>query len=171
MNTYQDWRASLESAYSLMVHYCKNTLWLQSSTTTRLCLPMSQSSFFCSFFNQSQESSAVKFAELFRDWLSMSKRLRNGWLVDVIYQQCYVLVCHNFIAPSKELYSKMALGVTPMMMAHPCPSSSRFLRTFFKSHNFFIMEKWPVSEQLQVKVETLNFQQFYLMKFQVSTLT
>ena len=31
--------------------------------------------------------------------------------------------------------------VTPMMMPHPCPSASRLLRTFFKSHNFFIMEK------------------------------
>ena len=27
MNSYQDWRAKLESAYSLMVHYCKNTVW------------------------------------------------------------------------------------------------------------------------------------------------
>jgi hypothetical protein len=73
-------------------------------------------------------------------------------------------VWHNFIPTSKELCSKMALvevGVSP----RPCPSSSRLLKTFFKSHNFFIMEKWPVSQQLQVKVETLKFQQFYLMKF------
>ena len=55
--------------------------------------------------------------------------------------------------------------VTPMMMARPCPSSSRLLSTFFKSHNFFIMEKWPVSEIFDVKVESLKFQQFYLMKF------
>ena len=33
------------------------------------------------------------------------------------------------------------------------------------------MEKWPVAEFPEVKVETLKFQQFYLMKFQVSTLT
>ena len=26
VNTWQDWRAKLESAYSLMVHYCKNTV-------------------------------------------------------------------------------------------------------------------------------------------------
>merc|ERR1712051_129353 len=55
--------------------------------------------------------------------------------------------------------------VTPMMMPHPCPSASRLLRPFFKSHNFFIMEKWPVSEKFYVKVESLKFQQFYLMKF------
>ena len=27
------------------------------------------------------------------------------------------------------------------------------------------MEKWPVSEEFYVKVESLKFQQFYLMKF------
>jgi hypothetical protein len=27
------------------------------------------------------------------------------------------------------------------------------------------MEKWPVSEEFHVKVESLKFQQFYLMKF------
>ena len=58
-----------------------------------------------------------------------------------------------------------------MMMPRPSPSSSRLLRSFFNSHNFFIMEKWPVAEFPEVKVETLKFQQFYLMKFQVSTLT
>ena len=26
MNSKQDWRAKLESAYSLVVHYCKNTV-------------------------------------------------------------------------------------------------------------------------------------------------
>ena len=30
------------------------------------------------------------------------------------------------------------------------------------------MEKWPVSEEFYVKVETLKFQQFYLVKFKVS---
>ena len=34
------------------------------------------------------------------------------------------------------------MPVTPMMMPRPCSSSSRKLRSFFKSHNFFIMEKW-----------------------------
>ena len=52
-----------------------------------------------------------------------------------------------------------------MMMPHPCPSASRLLRPLFKSHNFFITEKWPVSEEFYVKVESLKFQQFYLMKF------
>jgi len=33
------------------------------------------------------------------------------------------------------------------------------------------MEKLPVSKFPEVKVETLKFQQFYLMKFRVSTLT
>ena len=32
--------------------------------------------------------------------------------------------------------SKMALGEVG-----PCPSGSRLVKTFFKSHNFFIMEK------------------------------
>ena len=27
MNTYQDWRAKSEIAYSLRVHFCKNTVW------------------------------------------------------------------------------------------------------------------------------------------------
>ena len=56
--------------------------------------------------------------------------------------------------------------MTPIMMLRPCSSSSRLLRTFFKSHNFFIMEKWPVSEIFDVKFESLKFQQFYLMKFE-----
>ena len=34
-----------------------------------------------------------------------------------------------------------------VLMPRPCPSASRLLRTFFKSHNFFIMEKFPVSEE------------------------
>ena len=55
--------------------------------------------------------------------------------------------------------------MTPMMMPRPCPSSSSLVRTLSKSHNFFIMEKWPVSEEFYVKVESLKFQQFYLMKF------
>ena len=38
-------------------------------------------------------------------------------------------------------------------MSLPCPSSFRLMKTFFKSHNFFIMEKSPVSEEFQVKVE------------------
>ena len=54
--------------------------------------------------------------------------------------------------------------VTPMMMPHPCPSASRLLRTFFKSHNFFIMEKWPVSEEFYVKVETLKKVKFHKVK-------
>ena len=61
--------------------------------------------------------------------------------------------------------------VTPMMMPHPCPSASRLLRTFFKSHQFFMMEKWLVSDEFQVKVESLKFKQFYLTKFYLSTLT
>merc|ERR1712051_613304 len=50
-------------------------------------------------------------------------------------------------------------------MSLPCPSASRLLRPFFKSHNFFIMENWPLSEEFYVKVESLKFQQFHLMKF------
>ena len=47
-------------------------------------------------------------------------------------------VSHNFIAPSKELCSKMALGeiVTPMIMPCPCPSVSRLLKTIFKFEKF-----------------------------------
>ena len=60
-------------------------------------------------------------------------------------------VTHNSIAISKELCTqvctKMALGEVDMPLPHPCPSASRLLRIFFKSHNFFIMEKLPVSEE------------------------
>ena len=47
-------------------------------------------------------------------------------------------VCKN--GPSRSRW------VTPMMMPRPCPSSSRLLKPFFKSHNFFIMEECLVSE-------------------------
>ena len=52
-----------------------------------------------------------------------------------------------------------------MMMPHPCPPSSRLLKPFFNSHNFFIMEKWPVSVQSKFnskihKVKLLKFQNF-----------
>ena len=41
--------------------------------------------------------------------------------------------------------------VTPMMMPRLCPSSSRNLRYFFKSHIFFlIMAKWPKIPQKHV---------------------
>ena len=36
--------------------------------------------------------------------------------------------------------------------------------SFFRSHNFFIMEKWPVSEELYVKVETLKKVRFHKVK-------
>ena len=42
----------------------------------------------------------------------------------------------------------------------PCPSTSRLPKTFLKSHNFFIMKKWSVSEEFQVKVETLKKSNF-----------
>ena len=48
---------------------------------------------------------------------------------------------------NSSVRSKMVLGevvsrrVTPMTMPRSCPSNSRLLKTFFKSHNFFIMEK------------------------------
>ena len=54
-------------------------------------------------------------------------------------------VIHISIHPSKELCSKMAPG--EVGVSHPCPSACRLLRTSFKSHNFFIMEKWTVSEE------------------------
>ena len=62
------------------------------------------------------------------------------------------LVVHS---PSKCLVSFGLYGVngpsrsrlvTPMMTPCHCPSSSRLLKPFFKSHNFFIMEKCLVSE-------------------------
>ena len=52
-----------------------------------------------------------------------------------------VLVCMVQNGPSKS-----RCVTTPMMMPCPCPSSSRLLKPFFKSHNFFIMEKYIVSE-------------------------
>ena len=57
-------------------------------------------------------------------------------------------VSYNFIYPSKELCSKMALGEVGLSLPwwRPCPFIYRLLKTFFKSHNFFIMEKWPVWE-------------------------
>ena len=86
------------------------------------------------------------------------------FFIDKLQKSNYSVI-HISIHPSKELCSKMAPGVTPMMMPHPCPSASKLLRPFFKSLNFFIMEKWPVSEEFHVKVESLKFLQFYLMKF------
>ena len=41
-----------------------------------------------------------------------------------------------------------------MMMPRPCPSTSRLLKTFLKSYNFFIMEKCLVSEIFQVTLES-----------------
>ena len=46
---------------------------------------------------------------------------------------------------SSPLLGRMC--VTPMMMPRPCPSGSRLLKSFFKSHNFLIMKKWLVSEE------------------------
>ena len=37
-----------------------------------------------------------------------------------------------------------------MMMSLPFPSTSRLLRTLFKSHNFF-MEEWPVLSNLEAE--------------------
>ena len=54
---------------------------------------------------------------------------------------------------------------TPMMMPHPCPSSSRLLKTFFESNNFFIMKKWPVSEKFRSKLKLWNFTNFTLWNF------
>ena len=65
-------------------------------------------------------------------------------------------VIHIFTHPSRR--------VTYIMMPRPCPSSSRLLSPFFKFHNFFIMEKWPVSEQFLVKVETLKKIRFHMVK-------
>ena len=41
----------------------------------------------------------------------------------------------------KTVLAEVGVSLPCMMMPHPCPSSSRLLKPFFKSHNFFIMEK------------------------------
>ena len=57
-------------------------------------------------------------------------------------------VIHNSIAPNKELCSKIVLGEVGVWLPWWChalvlpPPGNWGL--FFKSHNFFIMEKWPV---------------------------
>ena len=51
-----------------------------------------------------------------------------------------VLVCMVQNGPSRSR------GVTPMMMSYPSPSSSRLVKPFLKSYNFFIMKKYLVSE-------------------------
>ena len=56
-------------------------------------------------------------------------------------KKVHKIVCMVRKGPSKNR------RVTPMMMPRLCPSGSRVLKTFFKSHNFFIMEKLPVSEE------------------------
>ena len=38
--------------------------------------------------------------------------------------------------------------------ATPLPLQLQVTEVFFKSHNFFIMEKCPISEEFYVKVET-----------------
>ena len=49
------------------------------------------------------------------------------------------------VNPNILAASGVCIGI--MVIPNPCPSASRLLRTFFKSHNFFIMEKWPDSEE------------------------
>ena len=59
-------------------------------------------------------------------------------------------VCLNFIYPSKELCSKISLevGVSLPWWCHALVLlAPGYWRLFFTSHNFFIMEKWPVSEE------------------------
>ena len=47
------------------------------------------------------------------------------------------------VRSSQASVTSMVMGRLdiPMMMPRPCSSSSRLLKTFFKSHNFFIMKK------------------------------
>ena len=47
----------------------------------------------------------------------------------------------NYSRVQKSIENWSVWGKMAMMMSRPCPSSSRLLKTFFKSHNFFIMEK------------------------------
>ena len=64
------------------------------------------------------------------------------------FKLLYSLGCIMF-GPFWSVWCKIVLGeVTPMMMPRPCPSGSRLPKSFFKSHNFFIMEKWPVSAEV-----------------------
>ena len=58
-----------------------------------------------------------------------------------------------------------------MMMPCPCPSGFRLLKTFFKLKKFVYNGKMTEVIFPSVKVETLKFQQFYLVKLKVSTLT
>jgi hypothetical protein len=58
----------------------------------------------------------------------------------------------KMFGPFWSVWCKMDLAevgwrVTPMMMPRPCPSSSRLLKTSFKSHISFIMAKCLVSEK------------------------
>ena len=68
---------------------------------------------------------AIAIAKV-QDNLSFYTPRQNVWSV---------LVCMVYNGPSRSR------RVTPMMMPRPCPSSSRLLKTIFKSHHFFIMEK------------------------------
>ena len=60
----------------------------------------------------------------------------------------------------RSVCSEVALG--EIGVSRHCPFVSKLLKTFLKSHTcFFIMEKWPVSEEFYVKVESLKFQPFF----------
>ena len=64
--------------------------------------------------------------------------------------------------PFGSVWCKMILGKVGVSLpwwCHALVLAPGYWRLFFKSHNFFIMEKWLV------KLESLRFQQFYLMKF------
>ena len=63
-----------------------------------------------------------------------------GFLFPVVLAAIFSTVC--FIISYSPLKSYVVNGprksVTPMMMPHPFLSASRLMRTFLKSHNFFI---------------------------------
>ena len=109
-----------EFGISGLDHYDEHTLFEKTYLLQRLCLDLPLRDLIAKFpwlLNVSITS-----------WIRLcAKKYRK-------------LACMDWNGPRRSR------SVTAMMMPGPCPSSSRLLKPFFKSHNFFIMEKWLVSE-------------------------
>ena len=73
---------------------------------------------------------------------------RQNWKMSIFNSWIRGQINYSRVQKSIEncsVWSKMALEELGLSL--PCPSGSRLLKAFFKSHNFFVMEKWPVSEE------------------------
>ena len=104
-------------------------------------------------------------------WLINLLSIKRKYCRGVRLNTVVCKIVHKFAS----VWCKTALGEVGVSLSWWCAAlvllAPGYWSLLLNSKKLFVMEKWPEVIFPLVKVETLKFQQFYLVKFKVSTLT